>query len=290
LLAYIGGDALGLPWEGRPPEEVRLDELEALPEREAWPSGSTSDDTALTLLVAEHLARSGGLGDPLQFLAQLVSRSESIPGLGPSTTRAIAHFRATGTPDSSGSDTNGAPMRALPLGWALPPAADDRRREWTQALTRMTHTGRDAVTAACVMAACASWAIEGAPPSLLVEVAADEAVVVGRDTEVATALGALRRGRWSPPSQGISLAPGETVAAVLHCCRATDGDLVAGLRSAVGLGGDTDTVAALVGGLLGCRLAPDDVAGRLGWLDRVNLPSPEQLSRLASALTALRLR
>jgi ADP-ribosylglycohydrolase/tetratricopeptide (TPR) repeat protein len=289
LLAYAGGDALGLPWEGSPPQEVRMQELDALPAREAWPSGSTSDDTALTLLVAEHLAQAGGLGDPLRFLEMLASRSESIRGLGPSTRRAIEHFTATGTPDDSGSNTNGAPMRALPIGWALPASADDRRREWTLALTRMTHTGRDALTAACVMAACASWAIEGAPPSLLVQIAADEAAATGNESEVASTITALREGRWTPPSQGISLAPDETVAAVLHCCETAEGDLVEALRLAVSLGGDTDTVAGLVGGLLGCRFTPAEINARLSWLDRVALPRPDDLSRLASALTAIRL-
>lgn len=288
LLAYIGGDALGLPWEGSPPREVRLDELEALPAREGWPSGSTSDDTALTLLVADHLAAARGLGDPRQLLATLASRAGSIPGLGPSTTRAIAHFMATGTPDDSGHNTNGAPMRALPIGWALPPTAGDQRREWTRALTRVTHTGPDALTAACAVAACASWAIEGAPVPDLVEVAADEAAAVGRDTDVSDALAAVRQGRWTAPSEGISLAPGETVAAVLHCCRAAGGDLATALRSAVALGGDTDTVAALVGGLLGCRLTPAEVATRLAWLDRVALPPPDDLARLADALAAIR--
>lgn len=289
LLAYAGGDALGLPWEGRPPHEVRMQELFELPARESWPSGSTSDDTALTLLVAEHLAGAGGLGEPLHFLEMLAARAASIQGLGPSTSRAVEHFRSTGAPDDSGSNTNGGPMRALPIGWALPVSNEDRRRDWTVALTRMTHTGRDAVTGACVIAACASWALEGAPPTLLAEIAADEAATVGPDTAVAAAITSVRGGVWTPPDSGISLAPHETVAAVLHCCLAADGDLVAALRLAVSLGGDTDTVAALVGGLLGCRLALAEVKERLTWLDRVTLPPPDDLSLLAGALARIRL-
>jgi len=289
LLAYAAGDAFGLPWEGSPPGEIRMQELDQLPVRGPWPAGSTSDDTALTLLVAEHLADAGGIGEPLRFLEMLVARSGSIKGLGPSTKQAIEHFIATGSPDDSGSNTNGAAMRALPVGWALPAHAGDRRREWALALTRMTHTGRDAITAACVMAACASWAIEGAPAALLAEIAADEAVVVGPGTALAGAVTALRRGEWTPPSEGISLDPAETVPAVLQCCLVADGDLAAALRHAVGLGGDTDTVAALVGGLLGCRYAPAEIAARLTWLDPVAVPPPDELSRLASALTRIRL-
>ena len=77
--------------------------------------------------------------------------------------------------------------------------------------------------------------------------------------------------------------------AALYCCQTADGDLVAALRLAVSLGGDTDTVAALVGGLLGCRLAPAEVWAQLTWLDRVSLPPPDALSRLGGALAGIRL-
>ena len=33
IVAYAAGDALGVPWEGRTPEEVRWEALEALPAR-----------------------------------------------------------------------------------------------------------------------------------------------------------------------------------------------------------------------------------------------------------------
>ena len=288
LLAYAAGDALGLPWEGSHPADVRMAELENLPATENWSSGSTSDDTALTLLVAEHLASAAGLGEPIRFLEALSARAPSIQGLGPSTTRAIEHFAAHGTPDDSGSDTNGAPMRALPVGWAVAASADTMRREWTVELTRMTHTGREAIAAACVMSACAAWAIEGAQPHLLAEIAEFEASVTGRETNVARAVAAVRDGSWEPPADGISLSPADTVAAVLYACHPGDG-LAAALRRAVGLGGDTDTVAALVGGLLGCQLSSAQVREQLPWLGRVVLPEGDHVVALATSLARMRL-
>jgi ADP-ribosylglycohydrolase/tetratricopeptide (TPR) repeat protein len=289
LLAYVGGDGLGLPWEGRSRQDVRMDELEQLPARPQWASGSTSDDTAITLIVAEHLTDQGGVGDPRHLLVTLAERAESIPGLGPSTRSAIERFRATGEVAEGTGNTNGAPMRALPIGWAVPLDAADERREWAVSLTRPTHAGAEAIAGACVMAACAAWAIEGASPDLLISIAAEEAAEVGGDTDVATALTDLRECRWEPPDTGIGLAPHETVAAVLHCCAAAGGDLKIALRQAVGLGGDTDTVAALVGGVLGCRLAPHDVTARLPWLEHLDLPPHDDLVRLSAGLAALRL-
>lgn len=153
----------------------------------------------------------------------------------------------------------------------------------------MTHTGPNALTAACVMSACAAWALEGAPPDVLLRVAVDEAAATGPGTAVAAAVTEVSRGEWTAPAGGITLDPAETVAAVLHCCRNADGDLAAALRLAVGLGGDTDTVAALVGGLLGCGLSPAAVEERLGWLGRVSVPPRGRLTELAGALAEIRL-
>lgn len=46
----------------------------------------------------------------------------------PLADRAIEHFRTTGELPTSGGTTNGAPMRALPAGWAIPLDDPDRRR------------------------------------------------------------------------------------------------------------------------------------------------------------------
>jgi ADP-ribosylglycohydrolase len=123
LNAYACGDALGVPWESPANANVgaAASQIEQLPAREGWPRGATSDDTALTLLVAHHLADRDGDGDPAGFLADLAGQEPAIRGLGPTTTAAIERFRrgdaAGGSP---GRATNGAAMRALPIGWVLP--------------------------------------------------------------------------------------------------------------------------------------------------------------------------
>lgn len=95
-------------------------------------------------------------------------------------------------------------------------------------------------------------------------------------------------GTWEPPAGGISLDPYDTVAAALWCAtRATS--LRNGLVSAVQLGGDTDTVAALVGGLIGCRLTAGQVRAQLPWHRLVVLPEPETaISEAAAALATSR--
>jgi ADP-ribosylglycohydrolase len=95
-------------------------------------------------------------------------------------------------------------------------------------------------------------------------------------------------GTWQSPANGISLDPHETVTAVLWCAtRATS--LRGGLVSAVQLGGDTDTVAALVGGLMGGKLTAEQVRAELPWHQLVALPEPESaIAETAAALATTR--
>jgi ADP-ribosylglycohydrolase len=89
-------------------------------------------------------------------------------------------------------------------------------------------------------------------------------------------------------SQAISQILDETAAAVLWCAtKATS--LRNGLVSAVQLGGDTDTVAALVGGLMGGKLTAEEVHAELPWHQLVVLPEPDSaLAETAAALATIR--
>lgn len=105
----------------------------------------------------------------------------------------------------------------------------------------------------------ASYAAEGCSAHALITVALDElehalaehsaeAVLL----ETAEAAG---QGTWRPGAEGVPLGATETLAAVLHVLATCGDDVDAAMRYAVGLGGDTDTVAAITGGILGCRSA-----------------------------------
>jgi len=243
--------------------------------------------------VAEHLVEHDGAGDAAALLAAVAAADPPIPGIGPSTTRAVEGLRASGTLPSEGGETNGAVMRALPVGWQVPLDAEDRRRALSVEMSRATHPGARAQVAACVVAACGAWSLEGAGPHLLLDVAIDEeaaaAALVGVDTSLAEQLAGIAAGTWQVPAEGVSLDACDTAAAVLDCVvRATS--LRDGLLRAIRLGGDTDTVAALVGGILAARLEPDDVRTQLPWHTAVHLPDEATITRLAAGLTTLRSR
>jgi hypothetical protein len=60
-----------------------------------------------------------------------------------------------------------------------------------------------------------------------------------------------------------------TVPVALQAWFRNPGNLHAALTDVIALGGDTDTAAAIVGGIVGAGLAPDDIPARLreGWRD-----------------------
>jgi ADP-ribosylglycohydrolase len=155
-------------------------------------------------------------------------------------------------------------------------------------MSRATHADPAALVAACVIATCASWALEGARPSMVLEAAIEEARKVAQEVtteaRLAEMLTQVSAGTWEPPANGISLDPYETVAASLWCAtRATS--LRGGLVSAVQLGGDTDTV----GGLMGGKLTTEQVRAELPWHQLVVLPEPKSaIAETAAALATTR--
>jgi ADP-ribosyl-[dinitrogen reductase] hydrolase len=95
-------------------------------------------------------------------------------------------------------------------------------------------------------------------------------------------------GAWAPSAAGASINAVAALAAVVHVLRHAERkglELADALRYAVSLGGDTDTIAAIVGGILGSRF--EDVAG-IPWLPRVALPDDATLDAVSTGLSRLR--
>ena len=209
-------------------------------------------------------------------------------GTGPTTRAAVARYQQGGHAHATSGDTNGALMRILPAGWAIPATSADRRRDVVTRLTRVTHGAPVAAAAACAVAAMASYALEGCPARELITVAADEfEQVLGGQPGAGPRVQAARaaaQGAWTPGTAGVPLDAAGTLTAVVHVLAVCGDDLEGAMRYAVSLGGDTDTVAAITGGILGCRTA--DTA--ISWLDHVILPDAAELARLSSGLREVR--
>jgi ADP-ribosyl-[dinitrogen reductase] hydrolase len=289
IVAYAAGDALGVPWEGRTPEEVRWEALEALPARGDWPRGATSDDTEQLLLVAAYLVEANGPIDERDFLDRLAKALPTMRGAGPTTQAAVRRFVATGELHATDGSSIGAAMRALPFGWATPVAAAAHRRELTIRLSRTTHGAPEAIISACVVAEMAAWAIEQHPVNAVIAAGLREAEELAQkhalDPATLQPLRQATSGDWPPNTAQPTLDALATVASVLHVLREATG-LATAMKRAVALGGDTDTTAAIVGGLLGCQL--EDVGSQIPWLPRVAMPDAGLIEATATGLYELR--
>jgi ADP-ribosyl-[dinitrogen reductase] hydrolase len=289
IIAYAAGDALGVPWEGRTPDQVPWEKLEELPARGDWPQGATSDDTEQLLLVAQYLVQTNGQVDERDFLARLAKALPGMRGAGPTTRTAVRRFLATGELHATDGSSIGAAMRALPFGWATPLAAAAQRRELTVRLSRTTHGAPEAIVCAGLVAEMASWAVDQHPVDAVVAAGVREAEQLARlytlPPAVLRPLQQAAGGDWRPSTKGMASDAVTTVASVLLVLREITG-LAMAMKHAVSLGGDTDTAAAIVGGLLGCQA--ENVEPEIPWLPGVTLPASALIEATATGLYELR--
>jgi len=268
---------------------VRWEALEALPARGDWPRGATSDDTEQLLLVAGYLVEAKGQVDERDFLGRLANELPGMRGAGPTTQAAVRRFVATGELHATDGSSIGAAMRALPFGWATPVTAAARRRELTIRLSRTTHGAPEAIISACVVAEMAAWAIEQHPVDAVIAAGLREAEELAQkhalDPATLQPLRQATSGDWPPNTAEPTLDALATVASVLHVLREANG-LATAMKRAVALGGDTDTTAAIVGGILGCQL--EDVGSHIPWLSSVGMPDTGQIEATAAGLCELR--
>lgn len=273
LLATAAGDALGAPYEFKPPRGPELDVVMA--GGGAWEPGEWTDDTAMAIAIAEVAATGADLRDEAAQHAIVTrwlewSRGAKDVGIQTSSVlrgaaigtvitaeraRTVARDLHTRTGRTAG---NGSLMRTAPVALAYLDD-EDAMVEAARAISELTHFDPDAGDA------CVLWCS-----------AIRHAVLTGElDVRVGLRhLDADRRGLWSErfdeaenkrpadfPNNGwvvaalqaawsaITTTPVPTDDPASSVFRA--GHLRFALDAAVRAGFDTDTVAAIAGGLLG---------------------------------------
>jgi ADP-ribosylglycohydrolase len=266
LLGGAVGDALGLPVEKLSPSRQvalygRIEAMQFLPGR-----GMVSDDTEHAIFTARALLESGG--DPQKFGRLLHSefRRWSLaipPGVGLATLK--AGFKNLFFVSSPGvfSAGNGPAMRAPILGATLGEVVP-QLRECLQISTKMTHTDPKAYWGSLAVALAASPAI-GADGRRLVR----ELSEWSDDSEAAReCLNWIKKavnsaGRGQSPAEfcaamgfknGVSGYIFHTAPVVIQCFLRYPNDFRAGIEAIIACGGDSDTTAAILGGIMGAHL------------------------------------
>jgi ADP-ribosylglycohydrolase len=263
LLGGAVGDAIGLPFEGLTRARVaRRIGAGPLGHSLIGRRGMISDDTEHACMTAQALLAAPDRPD--RFARSLAWRLRGwllgLPAsVGWGTLRAIVRLWLGWPPGRSGvaSAGNGPAMRAAILGVCLAdaPALLDATVERS---TRLTHTDPRALAGALAVARTAAAGLGDRPAR---EILADVRARCD-DAELADALAraeAHLARRESPQSfacsmgqvDGVSGYIHHTVPLALYCWACAPRDVAAAVEHAVRLGGDTDTVAAIAGGLAG---------------------------------------
>ncbi len=274
------GDALGAGYEFAAAPEP--DEVTMLPGTlTGEPAGHWTDDTAMAIAILEVAARMGTLTTPAAATAvgvRFLDWFDSGPLDVGIHTRSVLSRATSGAhvaeaaaevqvlhPTAAG---NGSLMRTGPV--ALVHRGDDEQLVIAAAaMSELTHPHPDAV------AACVLWTV-----------AIDRAIATGTIEGPRAGLHLIdesRRAFWEQtiddaetkdpraftPNGHVVVAL-QAAWAAIHATRQADDHLVAGLRRAVSIGDDTDTVAAIAGYLLGAcygfSAAPIEwSSGLAGW-------------------------
>ena len=255
------------------------------------PAGSVTDDTEQALLIASLLIRGRGSSsgrialNAVEFAHALLAWEDSmiergsLDLLGPSTKAALERVRAGEDPLTVGGEgtTNGAAMRVTPIGIAMSTADPEAFADAVWSSCQVTHATHQGFQSAALVAAAVSMGIDAArSPSLDLRSLLWKAV---------TYVDSLpERGAWTPDPDVVAATRRAMQLAVnpasssLECLVEQVGTSVASahaipmafallarvpypqaLLDAANIGGDTDTIGAIAGAILGAALGVQDL-------------------------------
>ena len=288
------------------------------PYAQGMPAGSVTDDTEQALLIASLLVRGRGTSsgrvalDAGEFAHALLAWEDSmiqrgsLDLLGPSTKAALERVRAGEDPLTVGGagTTNGAAMRVTPIGIAMPTVDPEAFADAVWSSCQVTHATRQGFQSAALVAAAVSFGIDAArSPSL------DLRSLLWKALSYVDSL--PERGAWTPDPDVVAATRramqlvANPASSSLECLVEQVGTSVASaqaipmafallardpspqaLLDAANIGGDTDTIGAIAGAILGAALGFEVFVGR--GLAKVELASHLDLPSVALELLELR--
>ncbi len=282
------------------------------------PAGSVTDDTEQALLVASLLVRGRGTSsgrvalDAGEFAHALLAWEDSmiergsLDLLGPSTKAALEGVRAGEDPLTVGGagTTNGAAMRVTPIGIAMWTADPEAFADAVWSSCQVTHATRQGFQSAALVAAAVSMGIDAARSTT-----PDLRGLLWKALSYVDSL--PERGAWTPGPDVIAATRramqlvANPASSSLECLVEQVGTSVASaqaipmafallardpspqaLLDAANIGGDTDTIGAIAGAILGAALGFEVFVGR--GLAQVELASHLDLPSVALELLELR--
>ncbi|RKR72945.1 ADP-ribosylglycohydrolase family protein [Frondihabitans australicus] len=277
------GDALGMPTQSMSRGMILRDHGRITDFVDAGPhqriaagmtAGSVTDDTEQALLLARLIVDGHGVVDPLEFADRLVEWERgmqargSLDLLGPSTKAAVQKI-LDGVPASEAGKTgttNGAAMRIAPVGIATPVHDLEALVDAVEEASAVTHNTGLGIAGASAVAAAISAGLDGAGVEEALDAATDAAAIGATRGSWVVGGNVAARIAWAraflagiPADErlgavydviGTSVASQESVVAALALVSIEQEPWVT-LGDAASVGGDTDTIGAMAGAVLG---------------------------------------
>ncbi len=288
LFGVAVGDALGVPHEFSRPEDLRENPVTDMVGYGTYnlPAGTWSDDSSLTFCLAESLCSGFNTGHMGKLFVKWYyqdywTATGEVFDIGIGTRNALYKIKnGTKAELAGGQDEkdngNGSLMRILPLVFAIKDLRIKERFERTRQVSLITHGHIRAVMACFYYLEFAKQLIEGKTkfdiykdlqttlPSFFINAGIDSTEIAHFDRLLQNNIAYLPLSEIRSGGYVI-----ETIEACIWCLLTTENYKHAVLR-AVNLGHDTDTTAAVTGGL----------AGLLYGFDRIPKEWVEKLARV----------
>ena len=287
------GDALGFPVEFLKRDQIRA-QYGAKGILEPPASALITDDTQMTLALAHALIDSGEANTETlmanlskNFIAW--SHHPDTPSRAPGNTclKAIAHlekgmhWRKAGIKESKGC---GSAMRNAPIGF-LYQHDENRLRQIAHAAGFATHQHPAADAASIAAAYLIKLALDGVHPKDFSKLVMEFCDGISDEFDLAI-LRVNHTIGWANTDQAIKhIGEGwvgeEAVALAIYCCLKHPDDYVAAVQLGANIDGDSDSVACIVGGIMGARLGIEAIPKE--WIAR--LERREEMEHISHLLT-----
>lgn len=278
IMGLVVGDALGVPVEFRKRDTYEVTDMIGFGTYNQKP-GTWSDDSSLTLATVESMGRMGKV-DPADIMKNFLDWLEDgwftpygdVFDVGGATRRAITRFSKGTKPLDCGGKTrmdngNGALMRILPV--AMLPDNGDKQAK-IQNVAHLTHAHFISDFACMIYTAIVENLMKGSPNDVAVLAGIQRYKEQLDNVSMLSEFGKLEQIEWLErtfvKSSGYVV---DTLEAALWCFLNTETyrDCV---LAAVNLGEDTDTVAAVAGGLAGIYYGVGGEAGiPESWIEQI---------------------
>ena len=321
--AFVGlaiGDALGMPTQMLPRQRVAalfpsLDGFAPGPPENfisaGQPAGSVTDDTQQAFILARLLIAGNGRIDSAQFVKELLAWSQDAEAngteqLGPSSRRALEAIQRGLPVEEAGrhGDTNGAAMRIAPAGIMMPIEPLTPLIDLVEEICRPTHFTGLAIAGAAAVAAAISAGIDGATFAQALSFALSAARLGQERGYYAAGANIAERILWAIELVcqldeasaldaivdliGTGVTTQEAVPAAFAIAKRWSDNPWQACLIAARLGGDSDTIGAITGAILGA--CTGESAFPLSAIAMVARTNRLDLESLADQLTAMRVR